>query len=803
MRAPAQVRFGRTPRRLRDWLLLNLLLLALVGLLSLTYPVEELSRRLSDFYFRLRGQQPISPDVALVLIDDASLERYGRWPWPRSLLARVVRAASAHGPRALGLDVLLSEPEDENNDRDLAETLKAAGNVVLVAKLGGSPEGRPWVEPLPLFAQSAARVGHAQAALGPDSICRSVPVRELTTEGPRWAFALEVARVARGAALKDDPGGLWLGNTQVPLEGVAARTEVAEWQKIPPRFLTIDYRGQLLPRQPPPFSAIPARDLLKGMAGEQLRGKAVLIGFAGTEIGDRLPTPISDRLPMPGVEIHANLVDALLAGRYLESFGASVQILLLVAGSLLSTWVVLRWPGPKGLLTLAGLLLASYAGGYLLFAQAHRLIDFGPLLCMGLLAGPLAQLENLIMVGRGLTRSLRHLQRTLRTATPEMGGSLRAALRLGISTPAGDLHWKVELLDQLQAELGALYAFDQTLLEAMQEGLAVFAPDGRLVFRNPPWQRFCQQQNWNVAASLDEFLVALGEPNWRNLRARLSEPGAWLESEVHLGEGLWQVRAVPLPSTAHAGTGCLMVVVANLTARLERDQARAQALSFVTHELRTPLLSIQGFAEFLLRYRKDTADSEAATAIFRESRRLVAMINTYLDVLRLEAGSRPMLQELVDITGMVTQVERVMQPLAQGAGISVKAETDSGLPSLRGDPHLIAGVLLNLLSNAVKYSPGGSEVRLRVSAEESNVVFEVWNPGPAIPPQDLARVFEPFYRRPEQEDSTLGWGLGLTFVKRIVEGHGGRVEASSGASTGTCFRISIPSAPVLTCEAIL
>src|SRR6266852_4293858 len=176
----------------RRWLLLNILLLTVVGLLSPSYPVEELSRRTGDMYFRLRGNQGTSPHVALLLIDDASLERYGRWPWKRSLLARVVRAASAERPKALGLDILLSEPEDESDDRELATALKDAGNAVLVGKISNSPQGRLWVEPMPLFAEKAIAVGHAQAALGPDSICRTVPVRELSLEGPRWAFALEV-----------------------------------------------------------------------------------------------------------------------------------------------------------------------------------------------------------------------------------------------------------------------------------------------------------------------------------------------------------------------------------------------------------------------------------------------------------------------------------------------------------------------------------------------------------------------------------------------------------------------------------
>ena len=200
----------------KRWLLLNVLLLAVVGLLSLSYPVEELSRRTGDMYFRLRGSQGTSPHVAMILIDDASLERYGRWPWKRSLLAQVVRAASIEHPNALGLDILLSETEDETNDRELAKALKDAGNTVLVAKISNSPQGRLWVEPLPLFAQNAVAVGHAQAALGPDSICRSVPVRELSLEGPRWAFALEVARVGRGTVLEDDGRELRIGGRKIP-----------------------------------------------------------------------------------------------------------------------------------------------------------------------------------------------------------------------------------------------------------------------------------------------------------------------------------------------------------------------------------------------------------------------------------------------------------------------------------------------------------------------------------------------------------------------------------------------------------
>jgi len=783
----------------KRWLLLTVLLLFVVGVLSLTYPVEELTRRVGDMYFRLRGSQGTSSDVALILIDDASLEQYGRWPWKRSLLAQVVRAASAEHPKALGLDILLSEAEDETNDLDLEQAIKDSGNTVLVAKINNSPNGRLWVEPLPRFALSGIAVGHAQATLGPDSICRSLPVRELSLEGPRWAFVLEVARVAQGTRLQDDGRQLRIGEQEIPTIGKPAQAIGAGIESEPPRLLLIDYRGQLTPGEvSPPFLAVSVKDLLHGRSKGQLQGKAVLIGFGSTEIGDRLATPVSGKLPMPGVEIHANLLDAILAGRGLHPLNRWLSFSLLCLFGLTSTWFVLRWPVWKGLAALAGLLATGLLGSYLAFAWAHILVALGPFLCVGIMAGPLAQLQNLILVDRNLTQRLRQLQNFLRDAEPKQKESLPSVLRAQTKPATEDLHWKVDLLGQLQAELGSLYVFDQTLLEAMQEGLAVFSCDGRILFRNPRWQRFCERQGWPPSCSYKEFTIAVRQPSWKTLPGA----GTWLDTEVHLGEGLWQVRAVRLKgSDPKIASDLIMVVVSDQTARLERDRARAEALAFVTHELRTPLVSIQGFAEYLLRYSKERASNEAAATIFQEAGRLVAIINTYLDVLRLDAGARPMLSEIFQVGETVKQVARVVQPIAQASGIKMRTEIAEDLPPLQGDRHLIEGALLNLVSNAIKYSARGSEVKVGAKVGEDGVVLEVWNPGPAIPAEELGRLFEPFYRRSEQEQTQRGWGLGLAFVKRIAEQHGGKVEAWSKSGAGTSFRICLPTTRLVLSEA--
>src|SRR5215472_4741285 len=216
-------------RSLWRWLRLNLVLLLLAGLVGLSFPVASVSRRLGDSYFRIRGIQPTSKNVALVVIDDAALAKYGRWPWPRERLAQVVRAVSRQHPKVIGIDILLSEKEDPANDQALQAAIQQAGNVVLPAKISGSPENSLWTDPLPEFVKVAAATGHAQAAPDLDGVCRRIPVSEPSADGPRPAFAVAIATLAQPEDTR-----MWVkGGTTGP--GV---------DRFEPSYLTIDYLQQ-------------------------------------------------------------------------------------------------------------------------------------------------------------------------------------------------------------------------------------------------------------------------------------------------------------------------------------------------------------------------------------------------------------------------------------------------------------------------------------------------------------------------------------------------------------------------------
>ena len=161
--------------------------------------------------------------------------------------------------------------------------------------------------------------------------------------------------------------------------------------------------------------------------------------------------------------------------------------------SVVSLWVVVRYPGVRGLAGFVGMLAGGYVAAYFLFRIFIVLLAYGPLLVAGVLAAPIAQLENLLIVDREVTSRLQQLRHAI---SPHYGQLKPAQPGADLTAwPASDrLHWKLAALKELQAELSSLYSFNQTLLETMNEGLAVYGADGTLLFSNETWKDFCARQ---------------------------------------------------------------------------------------------------------------------------------------------------------------------------------------------------------------------------------------------------------------------------------------------------------------------
>lgn len=231
---------------------------------------------------------------------------------------------------------------------------------------------------------------------------------------------------------------------------------------------------------------------------------------------------------------------------------------------------------------------------------------------------------------------------------------------------------------------------------------------------------------------------------------------------------------------------------------LRLAQQRGELTAFVSHELKTPLTSIRGFAELLemdaLLSPEDRV--EAARTIREETDRLYRMILDYLDVTRLEQGQRPLRCRSVALPDLV---ERAVTTVQAGDSRRIRVTTADGRAgwNLTTDPDLLLQVLVNLLSNALKFSPPDSPVDVRLSRFEGNwFVVEVEDRGRGISQEELSRIFDKFYRgRAEGDPDASGSGLGLAFVKEAVTALGGEVTVESRLGAGSVFRVRLPGSP--------
>jgi signal transduction histidine kinase len=530
-----------------------------------------------------------------------------------------------------------------------------------------------------------------------------------------------------------------------------------------------------IPFQRGAFATISARMVLEGLDPVAVRGKPVLVGFGTTEIGDRLSTPLHPEFPTPGVEVHAQILDGILSGRILHRLHGWLEGILLLITCGLAVAVFRSWRGIAAVGVFAVMAIAVYAAGFLAFVLGARILPVGSMMLAVILAPLLVYTADFVLVERSVTQQLLGLKSWLALRGKESGARERE-----------DLSWRLNLLEQLQTELGALYELHNTLLESTQDLVAIFDEQGKLLLKNRAFADAYGLRS-NPSLTLDEARARWVSNKDGEVDRNIAHP----EMEITLDQELYSVRTSPLPPTNLSPRGGTIITLTNLRTRVERDRARAESLGFITHELRTPLASIQGFAELMMSYPDSPVCAAAPETIFRESKRLLALISSYLDVLRLDAGAKAVSASRVDLTDIVRQVFDILQPLASAAAMRLVLESGDGA-SVTGDSALISGAVLNLVSNAIKYGQPGSDIQVRCFRDNEEVIISVYNLGKPVDPEEMARLFDPYFRASNAEKSKTGWGLGLAFVKRIAEKHGGSVRAESQKS-GTRFEIHLPA----------
>ncbi len=239
--------------------------------------------------------------------------------------------------------------------------------------------------------------------------------------------------------------------------------------------------------------------------------------------------------------------------------------------------------------------------------------------------------------------------------------------------------------------------------------------------------------------------------------------------------------------------GRLAGVLNSTFARLEAAFAQqGQFTADAAHELRTPVTVILTQTQTALKHQRD-ADEYRGTieACQRAAQRMRRLLESLLELTRLDAGQEPMRQRRFDLAHTVRDCVELVQPLASEREIKIQSE----LPTLEsvGDPERLAQVFTNLLTNAIHYNKDNGLVRVTVQRQNGSALVSVTDTGRGISAEDLPRVFERFYRADKSRSGAAGQnGLGLSISKAIVEAHGGAIEVTSQPGHGTNFTVRLP-----------
>jgi len=412
------------------------------------------------------------------------------------------------------------------------------------------------------------------------------------------------------------------------------------------------------------------------------------------------------------------------------------------------------------MLILGGVASLIYSRGF--SARIERLKDFSHRVAAGNFE-PLPSddtEDELTDLARALNETAAHLDRTIRTLTGERNQS-------------------------------------SAILRSMIEGVAVIDSKERVVFCN---RAFAEILNIDAARCEGRPLVELvRQADLLDLARRALASADSLRGSLIIGTVMprsFAVTATPVKALEPAANGAV-IVLHDITELRRLERVRQDFVANVSHEFKTPLTAIQGFAETLLGGAlEDEKNNRRFLGIIRDhAARLGRLTDDLLKLARIEAGKLEVQYQPVSVAELVEGCAATTLFKASQRNIALNLSYPPELPAVRGDAGLLREVLQNLLDNAVQYTSPGGRVDLSAATRDHEAVITVADTGIGIPLADQERIFERFYRVDAARSREVGGtGLGLSIAKHIVEAHGGRLWVESTVGAGSQFHFSIPLA---------
>jgi CHASE2 domain-containing sensor protein/signal transduction histidine kinase len=793
-----RARLGRPAGRrfLFEWGALGCLGIAVILLSALGRWTAGIDHLVYDRFLALHSQ-PVLSDIVVVEIDNASIERLGRWPWPRSVHASLLTQLARAKPAAVIYDVLFTEAAAD--DAQLAHAIALSPTYLPVLLSPEDSGGERFVEkPVPPLAAAAAGLGHINLEVDGDGIVRSVALFEGDAHS-RWPqLMVPVWRAIRSGAIPLSP-------PVAGLDGVRDRTREPVDEA---RFL-IPFGLNAASYSHVSFASVVAGEV----PPEQLRGRVVLIGVTASGLYDRFATPVSGELgPLPGVYIHANVLDTLLTGRAIDPVPAAPLFLvsLVPLAALLAGFLVLS-PRRSLLLTL-GLCLLVVGGSAALLYGARLWMSPAPAVVGLIVVYPIWNWRRLEMTMAYLRKELQRLadEPHLLPETPqrrrEFGGDVleqHMALMAQAAQRVQDMKRFVwDSLDSvpepiLVSDVRGIVLIANHAAAAHFERLGSVMPQGRLMREVLGDLAFVKTIDAGTEGDAERDTWA--RTHWPAILdpARLEFADLMAQGiEVRdLAERDHLLRYAMCTNEEGEVTGWIAGLV-DVSALHAAERQREDALRLLSHDMRSPQASILALVEIERARIESDHVHELLERIARYSRRALTLADDFVQLARAE--SQAYVLEPVSLSELTIDASDEVWPQAHAKQIQMEtaAEGDDGY-WICADRSLMTRALVNIMNNAVKYSPPESRITCTigpVNGLPARVQCTIRDQGYGIPLEQQSRLFQRFRRFHEAEQpDTGGAGLGMAFVKTVVTRHGGDVQVVSAPGRGTAFTVLLPA----------
>jgi two-component system phosphate regulon sensor histidine kinase PhoR len=427
-------------------------------------------------------------------------------------------------------------------------------------------------------------------------------------------------------------------------------------------------------------------------------------------------------------------------------------------------------------------------------SASHRAV--GRVLAVGALVALVTAAAIGVFVSRRITRPVVEMERIARRmsegdfrarapvrSTDEIGSLARA-----LNLLAGRLRDKIEDLEHEHAKV-------TTVLDTMADGvIAVDAHDEVLLLNQPARAMFRVPEGRGERKPLLEIARNADLHAIVRLARGAGERSALLR-EISLGDPPRTLEVHAMPLRLGAGPLGVVMVLSDVTELRRLERVRTEFVANVSHELRTPLTAILGYVETVLGGAVDRPEDgrRFLEIVHHHTERLGRLLNELTELSNIELG-RVRLEFAPTALGEVAEsAAAILRGRAEAAGVRLDVDVPPALPAVRADPDRLQQIVINLVDNAVKYTPRGGTVTVRArETDDDSVELAVIDTGVGIPPADLPRVTERFYRVDKARSRELGGtGLGLAIVKHLVQAHGGELTIESLPDRGTTARVRL------------